>query len=1463
MNKRISQFELTNTLQDNDLITLVQDGQNKNITGGNLTTSLSNTFATNERVDGIEEDISELDTKVDNNYTDLSNKIKEGDETVTNNLTSNITSYYDVLNNKIITLDEKHDTDMSEVNNTVQEWIEEIDEKSTLEQLQDALNRLTVAENTITSLAEIIANGGGSGSVPGYHTQSTATIFPLTGYYKGSSADALATTDTLNQALSKLENQIEAVSSSSGFLPLIKMGESTLPTDNNLYTAGKVKEDFIYKTGDTVPGRIIYTTGIQGGTTFRSGWDGVGASLYPVNSKWNLELDNLFVRGNMTVNQLTVNEIKAVGGDILVSVADMKCTEVEELSDGYKCYFDTEDGTKYNQFIINDQAICQKFDGKDVKRYWRAVTEVGTDYIVLSKEICEPGSGTPSAEDEIILLGHRVEGDQEYNEQMNDRRNAIFISAKGADAPRIAFYSGIDDFSLEGKDRTVIGKNSKFTGSIVVVGADGYETQIPIYRGAWSADKTYYYYDYVSYNGSLWIATVENTNQVPSKDSIYWDLYVPKGEDGKSGDDVAKWVEIVGNRMFLYNTPDFSGDPTPTNLSLVANVYGIPNPSYEWEDQVHTVVGYGNSLVVTPEMMHDRTEVFRCTVTDQDTGAAYYDETQVAKLANGADGTSGMDAYYIDLTNYSASVPFDANGNILVVPTTIYTDVFAYHGIEQIQILSMTAEFTSGAGSCSVSGNRVTLQSLETPSARITLTITVENNIEIEKYWYINQSKDGEAGFDGEDAVRTYLTGTSQFFHYKEYASIPDPTTITLKMDSNIAGGTYQWYYAPYGTGDWVELEGEISSQLVVSYNGVYFQSGVDEVTFRCVVTSFNGSSYEDLYTINNVRDGESVYRGALENEKMTVPANSDGMVGDWSNANTYASLRRGGTIFENSEYTITATSITGVGTVSIDQSKKLITVDSSSIPDNYLVVQWQINFTHEGEVRDTVTLTLGKNVTGKDGDMGNSSIQIYCNTNATSGPSRPTFTEMLSASGGSSGGYAWYPDPTNSTTTLTWTSTGYFNPNTQKMDLLPDGSGYRWTKPVIFSPLNGADGEPGVGIKSIVMQYYSSTSQTFTTGGSWSTSVPSATSGRYIWTRLYITYTNGSTAYTTAVCTTGSDGESGPGLSYRGNYSSGTTYGWSTVSSGNVRDVVYYKSAYYMVNSNKKGTVFSGRTPSSYYGSDGDGNSSHYWVRMNSFDNVATGLLFAEKATIAGWDFYDDVIQAQSGTVLLDGKTVSYNSNGVDQTNRIHIAIGKNATSLPSSAPFRVTSTGYLYASNANISGTINATSGTFTGTINANSGYLRDLTISGEITGTSGFRINQSAVTYGTQGRNNIWAGFGGSAISASAVYPCPVNLINTRNSASTSGNGTALLLQVGYAKYNATPQTWIKCMHYSNYGWGSSFTVESRYFGDTDNMERTVINVGQLTHFQQLRNSGLVSNDVTYEVRVTSNGYLYYVV
>ena len=239
MNKKISQFEVTTSFEDNDILTLVQDKTNKIIHKDDFETSLSGTFATNERVDGIEEDVANLDIKVDNNYTDLSNKIVEGDTNVTNNLSSNINSYYDVLNNKIITLEDKHDKDLTEVNDTVQGWIDTIDDKSTKEQLQNLLNRLIEDENIITALADLIANGGGSGEAPGFHTQPTSTIFPLSGYYYNGDTSDLTTTDTLNQALSKLEGKIRSVEGSIGgdTKYMITSTDNTQPTDCLLYTS--------------------------------------------------------------------------------------------------------------------------------------------------------------------------------------------------------------------------------------------------------------------------------------------------------------------------------------------------------------------------------------------------------------------------------------------------------------------------------------------------------------------------------------------------------------------------------------------------------------------------------------------------------------------------------------------------------------------------------------------------------------------------------------------------------------------------------------------------------------------------------------------------------------------------------------------------------------------------------------------------------------------------------------------------------------------------------------------------------------------------------------------------------------------------------------------------------------------------------------------------------------------------
>ncbi|NQJ68507.1 hypothetical protein HO543_01345 [Streptococcus suis] len=50
---------------------------------------------------------------------------------------------------------------------------------------------------------------------------------------------------------------------------------------------------------------------------------------------------------------------------------------------------------------------------------------------------------------------------------------------------------------------------------------------------------------------------------------------------------------------------------------------------------------------------------------------------------------------------------------------------------------------------------------------------------------------------------------------------------------------------------------------------------------------------------------------------------------------------------------------------------------------------------------------------------------------------------------------------------------------------------------------------------KSLVNEYYSSTSATSPTGGSWSTTTPTWQNGRYIWLRTKITYTDDTTSYT------------------------------------------------------------------------------------------------------------------------------------------------------------------------------------------------------------------------------------------------------------------------------------------------------------------------------------------------------------
>lgn len=64
-----------------------------------------------------------------------------------------------------------------------------------------------------------------------------------------------------------------------------------------------------------------------------------------------------------------------------------------------------------------------------------------------------------------------------------------------------------------------------------------------------------------------------------------------------------------------------------------------------------------------------------------------------------------------------------------------------------------------------------------------------------------------------------------------------------------------------------------------------------------------------------------------------------------------------------------------------------------------------------------------------------------------------------------------------------------------------------------------GPTGPQGVSVTATTVEYYLSTSETELSGGTWQSTAPAITDGKYLWSRTKITYSNGKTAYTGAYC--------------------------------------------------------------------------------------------------------------------------------------------------------------------------------------------------------------------------------------------------------------------------------------------------------------------------------------------------------
>nr|DAV81657.1 MAG TPA: tail protein [Caudoviricetes sp.] len=314
--------------------------------------------------------------------------------------------------------------------------------------------------------------------------------------------------------LGKLEDKVDSItvngmqiggteSGNGGGVYVIGLNDTTPETDSNVYSARRIRNNFLSKTKDDVAQGIIrFVKGLNFGAkaadnhlgissagiatlkeivsaAFRSGALGSGFKLGDYNGSGDsyLEVDRLLVRKAAEFVRLVIRELQSVGGEIVLSPAAMKISNVVYFEKGtvlpeydgsplrydvYRCYFSQKKGDEEieNQFVMGDLVRCQTFNVKEgvsenVKNryYWRKVYKVGKDFIDLLADDCDTGSDVPQAGDELVQMGNVYE---------TARQSVVVLSAYGADAPSFKMYYGVDSYSLENKEVFVLSRKEMF-----------------------------------------------------------------------------------------------------------------------------------------------------------------------------------------------------------------------------------------------------------------------------------------------------------------------------------------------------------------------------------------------------------------------------------------------------------------------------------------------------------------------------------------------------------------------------------------------------------------------------------------------------------------------------------------------------------------------------------------------------------------------------------------------------------------------------------------------------------------------------------------------------------------------------------------------------------------------------------------------------------------------------------------
>lgn len=263
---------------------------------------------------------------------------------------------------------------------------------------------------------------------------------------------------TQSRMADEIENVRSEVKANTVELPdVIRSWDTTLPTDNNLFSARRSEQEFISKKrNDRAKKKITFEEGIGIGLEENGRIDGKGnadlltlvvrellrsanyAGSGMTGNGWqigidedllsHLIVDKITVRRVMNVFELLINKVRSVGGQICVSAANGKIKTVQEQGDYWHITFEQE-----NTFVAHDLMRCQVFTGTSQKAYWVEVAGIANGGILVEKSEFE--TALPEEGDECVLMG---------NTETANRQNLVLISASEDGHPRVDVLDGVN-----------------------------------------------------------------------------------------------------------------------------------------------------------------------------------------------------------------------------------------------------------------------------------------------------------------------------------------------------------------------------------------------------------------------------------------------------------------------------------------------------------------------------------------------------------------------------------------------------------------------------------------------------------------------------------------------------------------------------------------------------------------------------------------------------------------------------------------------------------------------------------------------------------------------------------------------------------------------------------------------------------------------------------------------------------